>query len=219
MYFFVKDNNMSKTLDLADMIRKDPKGTDFTKSIVDAYKKTVTEIIKTSVADSNYDTILKLEKDSEHDWLAKAVNTVFEASRAINESGEIAKIINKDGFDYGFKSSTEVKMFDAGGDKEYSDESVIETKIVLKSGSSQGAEELFNILRVAFYGGEISKKDEENIDGEEVFVFNARRGFNQSVIDEAAEELQKFFLDNHMKEIKANLGKDILEELKNKGFK
>jgi len=170
-----------------------------TKSFVDSVKKDVEETIKNVKGVG-----VSLRDLRENDkWLGATLNTVVNATKFNSKAKEVAlKIVQDDKVGDFLESFEDTTIsIDYNRETRSGSDSKIETVITIKPTSIGPSGELVaQMLNAAFYGGEVRSPLTKG-DKDEVYIFNATPGHNQSEIDQAANKLRDFFYKQHKDEI------------------
>lgn len=190
-------------IELKDLI-KNKKLTDkvidgISKSFIDSVKKDVEETIKNV---KGVGVSLRDLRESDK-WLGATLSTVVNATKFNSKAKEVALKIIQDDKTGDFMESFEDTVISVDYNRETKSGSSgkIETVITVKPTSAGPSGELVaQMLNAAFYGGEV-KSPLTKGGADEVYVFNATPGHNQSEIDKAADKLRDFFYKQHKDEI------------------
>ena len=208
MYFFVKDNNMNKNI--IDVLKTINKESALFKAIKKAYFDTIENIMLNTINDAEERPIIEFYNENDK-WLPVAIQGLLNASKAVTNAKEISLVVQKEPgkFATDFAQTTELKISRLG-QTDTVGQRAIETEVVMSPGSGPSAQRIGEILSIAFYGGELKvEKDNKN-----PIVFNARKGYNQAILNEASAKLNEYFIETHFKEIENDLTETLKDELK-----
>lgn len=181
------------------------------------------EIIETIQESTVIDeSLVDLEGDVTEAWLPEVILSVLTASKAYES--KFTDILNRMTTTDGkgatelqelFKKETLVSASTASKRDDIPNiAGTIRAQIDIKPGNSVEAQELFQLLKTTFYGGDYIPEIFKLDDGSETIMLNSTPGYNDRLVQAAADRLRDFFVVRYEDELGVKLKDELKEELK-----
>lgn len=224
MYFFVKDNNMADiSIDLLKLLKSKKATEEFvnilSREYVNFARRDILDTIRQGDVKDNF--LSELKEDTSEEWLKYTVLSVFQSSAAVSKMQSVARRIfweypgGSAEFLEKFEKETKVTALTrvGGRDTERAIDA-IPVEINLKPGNSVEAVDAYRLLSVAFHGGDVIPESVKLPDGEESIIVNSQPGFNDALVQDAADRIRDFFVKKYTSQLGDQLQEEIKKNLK-----